>query len=360
MICDWSEMVQKKFAEGEKIAIIVQGTVDRLEFRLQKICILALEILLDMEQMQDKAPHDWLNNIDSTLAAQAVWRDGTYRKEVTGLLYIHLDCPFSIVCGSGLLAAHVRKFRFSPDVIAKMGRLVNQEGITIFDESFLNHLQRLSLRIEMQMPQEGTLLLPGQPLAILTGTILQVLLLKSALEELVVKSTFYATSTAQKRWITGDFVEIDTPKPMNFPPNRQGWASRAKYIGGGDDGLQIAEPKIQGLSDFTLVDGPERSKSLGQIRRLFDGNIPIADVLMTAKGDQNSSVSKRQLDLRLSDGSMQVFEYKRFMLLYQPLLVKGHPVLASPQLAIRRQRVLHQMESFAGPILKNYLTGTEA
>jgi hypothetical protein len=305
----------------------------------------------------DKTPHDWLRNMDTVLASQESWRNGTYREEVFAHFYVKSDAPFQIACGAGLLAAHVRKFQFSPKVIATLGRLVDKSGRTIFDESFLNHLQRLSLRLEMQMPAEGTLLLPGQPLAVIRGSKVQVLLIQSALDELVGRSSFVATQAARHRWEKGELVESETPAAPAHPANRTGWQTRAHYLGGGDL-LKLPAEVAQIPTSMLMYPAAQAPDHMSQIRRLFEGNQPLADLQMTDRQDRSSSVSKRST-LLIEHDREHVINYSRFQRLYQPLLVKGHPVLASPQLAIRRQRTLHQLEAFAAAGLDGYLVGLE-
>ncbi len=306
----------------------------------------------------DKTPHNWLKNIESLFDAQQAWRDGTYRNEVFAQYLVPTDTPFTICCGVGLLAAHVRKFKFTPKLIASLGRIVDQAGRPVFEESFLNHLQRLSLRVELAMPLEGMLLLPGQPLGILRGNLLQILLLRTALEELIAQSTYWATHEAMKRWKSLDLVEEDTPTAPILPANRGGWQLRAKYIGGSNN-LQLNEDEHTQASELRIFPVEKRDSVLGQIRRLFDGNRPLADVHMTEPEDLRSSVSKTSLQLKLPDHSIREVHYTRFVKLYQPVLVKGHPVLASPQLAIRRQRTLHQMQSYQHIELSKYCIGAE-
>jgi hypothetical protein len=306
----------------------------------------------------DKAPHDWLKNVEALLDAQRVWRDGTYKDEVFAQYFVTTNTDFQICCGVGLLAAHVRKFRFSPKVIATLGRLIDQAGRPVFEESFLNHLQRLSLRIELSMPLEGMLLLPHQPVGIMRGNKLQVLLLKSALEELVGRSTYWASQAAMTRWAKKDLVENDTPAAPILPANRSGWKMRAEYIGG----IGVLEPSgIDTMihSELKMYPLSKRGTEIGQIRRLFDGNKPLFDIEMTEIEDNASSVSKVQTQLKDQHGVVHSLEYSRFIKLYQPVLVKGHPVLASPQLAIRRQRTLHQMLAFAECGLQGYGIGKE-
>ena len=58
---------------------------------------------------------DWLADAGPAVAAQAAWHDGSYDEPSLFHLVFRPDGPFAISCGAGLLAEHIRHFRFSPD-----------------------------------------------------------------------------------------------------------------------------------------------------------------------------------------------------------------------------------------------------
>jgi hypothetical protein len=327
--------------------------------KMYSVALSLRDTLNAMQNNIDKAPHDWLKHHSTDLIeAQNAWRDGTYLDESVGYYSMQYDQPFQIMCGVGIFAGHVRKFRFTPTIIASLGRRVDESGRNVFDESFLNHLQRFALRIEANMPAEGTLLLPNQPLAILKGSKIQILLLKSAIEELVGRSTYWATEAAMTRWAITDFDETETPHAPNTYANRMGWQIRANYIGGSITTGLGDELEVETLaSNWTMYKRAEAAETTSQIRRLFAGNKPLADLALTESQDKSQSVSHKSVSFQAADKTNYRIGFSRFMRLYQPVLVKGHPVLASPQLAIRRQRALHQMAAFRHTGLSEYLTG---
>ncbi|MBC7774155.1 MAG: hypothetical protein H7246_01850, partial [Phycisphaerae bacterium] len=177
--------------------------------------------------------HDWLSNLHPLFAAQDSWRDGSYSKPITAQLVCPTDMPFSIACGAGLLAEHVRRFKFAPPVIQRLGQVTDAKGRSVFQESFLNHLQRLSLRSYVNAAPEGTLLLPGEPMLTIQAPELQFRLLASAIRLLIWESTHWATKAALEQWGKGVYSEEETPHSPNFSFNQNGWKMRAKYIGGG-------------------------------------------------------------------------------------------------------------------------------
>ena len=308
--------------------------------------------------------HDWLSDLKPLYAAQHSWLAGSYNKMITAHLFGPADAPFSIACGAGLLAEHVSRFKFSPPVIQRLGQVTNVEGRSVFQESFLNHLQRMRLRTHVNAAPEGTLILPGEPLLTIQASELQLLLLESAIRLLIWESTVWATASATEQWIQGNFSEEVTPHAGPFSFNRKGWEMRARYIGGGEGGGLDYSPDDFESSDegvewpgLTKVENAS-GQSLTQIRRLFKGEQPLGDVWLTAEQDAMASVSHTRIQFfDEPSGKATEVQMSRFQNLMQPLLVKGHPVLNAPGLDYLRQRSWKQLDAFKNTNLESYPRG---
>ncbi len=305
---------------------------------------------------------DWLTDLSPLLTAQQSWRDRTYNRPTLAHVWHRPDGPFSIACGAALLAAHIRKFRFSPEFIQRLGRSSDERGRAIFDESFLNFLQRLRLRLNVGMPPEGTLLLPSEPILVAAGELAQVQLLESAFRLLAWQSTDWATSAALPRWHAGDLSELETPRAPQYDFTPGGWQIRALFIGGqavesilkGEKMPPDASGRKPGDGEGLKIAG--EAAGLTQIRRAFDHETPRADVFLTAEQDRAASVS--HLEIQFSGaGGLRSVPLTRFQNLYQPVLAKGHPVLGSTRKGYLRQRALHQMAAFREIDLGKYPTG---
>jgi Nicotinate phosphoribosyltransferase (NAPRTase) N-terminal domain len=311
---------------------------------------------------------DWLSDLTPALTAQELWHQGRYQDE--GLFHVvyHPRHPFAISCGAGLLAEHIRRFRFSPDIITRMGQMTAGKGHSIFSESFLNHLQRLRLRVDVWAAPEGMLLLPGEPLLIARGPIEQIHLLESAFRFLIWRSSQWATRIAVARWETHNWKEEDTPLAPSTTTDFDGWKIRAEYIGGAlaDDILDtIKEPSRPPADDEGLVQiwGQKEGAinheiPLTQIRRVYKGQEALGDIWLTEEQEELASVSKtsaRMTDTRT--GKVTVLKFSRFQNLYQPVLVKGHPVLPNTRISYLRQRTLKQLEAFHHSKLDDYHRG---
>lgn len=310
---------------------------------------------------------DWLSDLAPIHAARESWHSGEYQRQTIFHLKYESDAPFAICCGAGLLAEHVRRFRFSPEVIARLGRTTDERGRSIFDESFLNHLQRMRLRVEVNVPQEGMLLLPGEPLLIARGQMDQVQILESAFRLLVWESTHWATQIALARWKKKDWEEEETPRSPAYNATPEGWKIRAMFIGGAsaEDILKNVKkptrPILKEKEGLQIVwqHGQPAENSMTQIRRLYKGTTALADVWLDENQNRNASVSRTTAKIldENSAGAEQEIKFTRFQNLYQPALVKGHPLLVSQRKGYFRQRTLHQMAAFHAADLRKYPHG---
>ncbi|MBK9335271.1 MAG: hypothetical protein IPM98_01285 [Lewinellaceae bacterium] len=311
---------------------------------------------------------DWLSDLNPARTAQTAWHDGSYDEPSLFHLIYRPDGPFAISCGAGLLAEHVRHFRFAPPLILRMGQMADAQGRALFSESFLNHLQRLRLRVDVWAAPEGMLLLPGEPLAVLRGPYAQILLMESALRWLLWRSTQWATRMALLRWEKQAWSEEDTPSAPATAFNFDGWKIRAEYIGGGfaDDILEtIKTPSRPPDAEEGLVHVWDAKtgntgghKPLVQIRRVYRSNHALGDIWLTQEQEEKASVSKTSasiVDARTH--RHKTLKFTRFQNLYQPLLVKGHPVLANTRPGYLRQRTLKQLEAFHFAPLSEYPHG---
>lgn len=311
---------------------------------------------------------DWLSDLNPAIRAQEAWRDGTYQEDSLFHLILHLQGPFAISCGAGLLAEHIRHFRFSPEVILRMGQFVDESGRAVFSESFLNYLQRLRLRVNVWAAPEGMLLLPDEPIAVLRGPYAQILLMESALRWLLWRSTLWASQMAWLRWEKQYWHEEDTPSAPAAAFTPDGWKIRAAYIGGAfaDEILEtIKTPSRPFSGEEGLVNiwraGSGQSgqhRPLVQIRRVYRANHALGDIWLTREQEEKASVSKTSAGIiDVKTQRHKTLKFTRFQNLYQPLLMKGHPVLANQRTGYLRQRTLKQLEAFHFAPLSAYPHG---
>ncbi|MEI6410066.1 MAG: hypothetical protein WCR52_11825 [Bacteroidota bacterium] len=300
---------------------------------------------------------DWLSDPAPAFAAQEAWDNGRYSQIETMHVLSPVGGPFTIACGMGLFAEHVNTFRFSPDIIQRLGRLADARGRSVLHESFLNHLQRMRLTVQVRAAAEGAFLLPGEPLMSLKGPAIQLLLLESAIRRLCVESSWYASHAAHARWQAGDLKEEDTPTLAPQPWNPEGWKARALYIGGAAPGTETPAPDYKPGTIFNRLEEAS-GEALVQIRRLFKTSQPVGDVWLTRAQEAAASISRSTIRLENHvSGETQTLRFTRFTNVYQPVLAKGKPVLPVSKPGYLRQRTLTGMKAFAEVNLGGYWNG---
>jgi hypothetical protein len=322
----------------------------------------AASIKLPMQQF------DWLSDPMPAIRAQETWHNGTYQNEALFHLVYQPRRPFAIACGAGLLADHIRRFRFSPDVITRMGQMRTPEGHNVFTESFLNHLQRLRLRANVWAAPEGMMVLPGEPLLVARGPLEQILLLETAFIYLIWRSSQWATRVAVDRWNARDWAEEDTPVAPSTAFNFDGWKIRAEYIGGAladtildsmKEPSRMPDPQ-EGLVKIweTGNDASNTEIPMVQVRRLYKSQEAVGDLWLTEEQEDIASVSRTSANMKdIRTGTAEELRFSRFQNLYQPLLVKGHPAMSTPRISYLRQRTLKQLEAFHHAKLEDYPRG---
>lgn len=131
--------------------------------------------------------------------AYGYWKTGKYRQRAAFQLFYRKP-PFggrgAIAAGLELAVDFLRHYKFSASDIQYLGGLKDGTGAPLFDEGFLNYLQRMELSLDVHAAPEGTFLFPNQPLLRVEGPLLQCQLVETALLTLVNFSTLIATKSA--------------------------------------------------------------------------------------------------------------------------------------------------------------------
>ncbi|MCS6929077.1 MAG: hypothetical protein NZM43_06225 [Saprospiraceae bacterium] len=301
-------------------------------------------------------------------AVQSAWCDGSYDRPVWYQLIYRPRGAFILCCGAGLLAERVQHLRFTYDFIRRIGSQTDSLGRALFTESFLNYLQRLRLCADVWTASEGALLLPDEPVAVVYGPKAHVLLLGRVMEDLLWRSTHWATCAAYRRWQSGDLTEEDSPTPEEIALCLPECCRRALYVGAAKpaelenwlNDTAASPDSNEGLlpAPVALADSDEEQSPLTQIRRAYRGSIPQGDIWLTQVLEITASVGKTTATiLDICTHRRRTLRFSRFQNLYQPVLVKGQPTLAETKLPYLRQRTLLQLRLFTPRKLANYPHG---
>jgi len=167
--------------------------------------------------------------------ANGFWKTGLYRKRaVFHVSYREdpFDDHYAISAGLHLAIDLVQNFRFTADDIQYLGGLTGNDGRPLFDEGFLNHLQRMTFDCHIDAAPEGTIVRANAPLLRVEGPLIQAQILEAALINVINYSTLVATKSARMvRAAAGDpILEFGLRRAQGVDGAIT--ASRAAYIGG--------------------------------------------------------------------------------------------------------------------------------
>jgi nicotinate phosphoribosyltransferase len=199
-----------------------------------------------------------LTDLYKLTTAYGYWKSGKYREEAVFYCFLK-DLPFggdyAIVCGLQDLVEHFNNLGFSTDDVHFLATLIGTDGKAIFNESFLNYLQRLEFECDVDAIPEGTLVFDQMPLLRIKGPIIQVQLLESIVLNIMNFQTLIASKATRIKAAAGTDKVMDISS--SFLPSFEAAlaASRAAYIGGFSYTANLQAGKIHGipLSDMMSV-----------------------------------------------------------------------------------------------------------
>jgi len=182
--------------------------------------------------------------------AYGYWKSGLYnRRAVFHLFYRKppFDGDYAITAGLELAADFLQHYSFSTSDIQYLGSLKGARGQRLFDESFLNYLQRMKFSCSIAAMPEGTVVHPHQPMLRVEGPLIQCQLIETALLTLINFSTLIATKTARiTKAAAGDSVlEFGMRRAQGLDGAMT--ATRASYIGGCDSTSNVMAGKVYGI-----------------------------------------------------------------------------------------------------------------
>lgn len=167
--------------------------------------------------------------------AYGYWKTQLYNREAVFHLFYRKN-PFAgnyaIFGGLEPAIEYLNNFKFTPDDVHYLGSLKGYDGKALFDEGFLNYLQRLKLNISVEAPAEGSIVFPHEPLLRIQGDLVHCQLVETALLNIINFSTLIATKARRiVNAAEGDTVlEFGLRRAQG--PDGGLMASRAAYVGG--------------------------------------------------------------------------------------------------------------------------------
>jgi len=182
--------------------------------------------------------------------AYGFWKSGTYNKNSVFHLFYRsnpFNHPYAIAGGLQLALEILEHFHFDYDDIAYLARIKGSNNKPIFDEGFLNYLQRLELKLDISAIPEGTAVHAHEPLMRVEGPLLQAQIIEAAMLNVINFSTLIATKGA--RMVQASRGESILEFGLRRAQGLDGaiTASRAAYIGGCHATSNVMAGKMYGI-----------------------------------------------------------------------------------------------------------------
>lgn len=176
-----------------------------------------------------------LTDLYQITMANGYWKTGIAERPAVFHLFYRKNPfgnPYAIACGLERAISWLNTLRFSAGDVQYLGSLKGGDGKALFDESFLNYLQRLRFSCDLDAIPEGTVVLPNEPLIRIQGPLLQAQFIETALLNLINFSTLIATKASRVVQAAGDdaVLEFGLRRAQGVDGGLS--ASRAAYIGG--------------------------------------------------------------------------------------------------------------------------------
>ena len=233
------------------------------------------------------------------------WKTGLYRQRAVFHLFFR-QAPFgghyAIAAGLELAIDFLQRLRFSPEDVQYLGQLTGNDGQPLFDEGFLNYLQRMVFSCQLDAIPEGTLVFAHQPLLRIEGPIIQCQLVESALLTLLNFSTLVATKAARIVQAAGgdQVLEFGLRRAQGIDGSLT--ASRAAYIGGCHATSNLLAGKIYGIpvrgthAHSWVMCFDDELEAFEQYARALPNNCTfLVDTYDTIEGVHNAIVAGKKL-----------------------------------------------------------------
>lgn len=176
-----------------------------------------------------------LTDLYELTMAQGYWAQGMLDTEACFYAFFR-DNPFEggygVFAGGDQVADLVDNFGFNDDDIDYLASLPSPGGTPLFSADFLEWLRGMELSVDIDIVPDGTVVFPREPLARVTGSLLQCQLLEPALLNGINFQTLIATKAARICTAAEGRPVSEFGLRRAQGPDGAMSASRAAYIGG--------------------------------------------------------------------------------------------------------------------------------
>lgn len=156
---------------------------------------------VDFFQQINGYQSEWKADMDVLSEAYHCWKQGSYQTGVAFRIAVQSGWPEDrpiCVAGFSQFADLIARYSWSDNEIFYLGSIRGTDGRSLFDEGFLNYLQRFRFSCTIDAVGAGTVVSAGMPVVKMEGPRIQVLLTAPILIRMLNKHS------SEKDWIETD------------------------------------------------------------------------------------------------------------------------------------------------------------
>ncbi|NGX39268.1 MAG: Nicotinate phosphoribosyltransferase pncB2 [Chlamydiae bacterium] len=247
-----------------------------------------------------------LTDLYELTMAYAYWKNGLADREAVFQLFFRkhpFKGSYAICAGIQTVIEYIENFHFDSEDLTYLEGLKTPKGTPLFERAFLDYLQGLSLNLDIDAMQEGTLVFPYEPLIRVKGPIIEAQIIESALLNIVNFQTLIATKASRVCFAAqGDhIVEFGLRRAQGVDGAIA--ASRAAYIGGCHSTSHVLAGKLFGIPvmgthahSWVMTFEKEKEAFVKFARTFPESSIFLIDTYDTVTGVEQAIAVAKELE----------------------------------------------------------------
>lgn len=191
-----------------------------------------------------------LTDLYQLTMANGYWKAGVHNREAVFHLFYRTNPfknPFAIAAGLELVIDFLKQFRFKKDDVKYLASLKGNDGMPLFERSFLRYLRHMKFECSIDAVPEGSVVFPHEPILRIQGPLLQAQLLETALLNMINFSTLIATKASRITRAAKQDVVLEFGLRRAQGIDGAITASRSAFIGGCHATSNVLAGKLFGI-----------------------------------------------------------------------------------------------------------------
>ncbi len=191
-----------------------------------------------------------LTDLYQLTMAYGYWKNGMENHEAVFHLFFRkhpFKGQYTMVSGLEQAIQYLENLKFDLEDVRYLASLTGNDGLPLFDEGFLNYLQRFKFSCDVDAMPEGSIAFPHQPVVRVKGNLIQAQLIETALLNIINFSSLISTKAARIKSAAGEDTVLEFGLRRAQGPDGAMMASRAAYVGGCDATSNVLAGKTYGI-----------------------------------------------------------------------------------------------------------------